>query len=62
MNGATNCAKAEVGTIRGDFGLTVQSNIIHASDAPETALREIALYFNENELWSYAMPDDRWLN
>lgn len=62
MNGATNCAKAEVGTIRGDFGLTVQSNIIHASDAPETAVREIALYFNENELWSYAMPDDRWLN
>ena len=61
MNGATNCAKADVGTIRGDLGLSMQNNIIHASDAVDTAKREIALYFKEEELWSYAMPDDAWL-
>ncbi len=61
MNGATNCAKADVGTIRGDFGLSLQCNIIHASDSPETAKREIALYFDDKELLSYGMPDDAWL-
>jgi nucleoside-diphosphate kinase len=61
MNGATDCKKADVGTIRGDFGLSLQSNMIHASDSVETAQREIALYFNENELLTYPMPDDCWL-
>ena len=61
MNGATNCAKAEVGTIRGDFGLSLQSNVIHASDSPETAVREISLYFKDDELLTYGMPDDAWL-
>jgi len=61
MNGATNCLKADVGTIRGDLGLSMQNNIIHASDSPETARREIALYFNEQELLDYSMPDDHWL-
>lgn len=61
MNGATNCASADVGTIRGDFGLSLQSNIIHASDSVETATREIALYFEESELLTYSMPDDGWL-
>lgn len=61
MNGATNCLKADVGTIRGDFGLSMQNNIIHASDSPETAQREIALYFEDNELLDYTMPDEHWL-
>ena len=61
MNGATNSLAAEVGTVRGDLGLSLQRNIIHASDAPETAEREIALYFDESELLDYAMPDDHWL-
>ena len=61
MNGATNSLAAEVGTVRGDLGLSLQRNIIHASDAPETAEREIALYFDESELLEYAMPDDHWL-
>ena len=61
LNGATNSLEADFGTIRGDFGLTTQKNIVHASDSPETAGREIALYFNENELWDYAMPDGHWL-
>jgi nucleoside-diphosphate kinase len=62
MNGATNCLQAEVGTIRGDLGLSLQTNVIHASDSPETAAREIALYFTESELLSYEMPDDAWLS
>jgi nucleoside-diphosphate kinase len=61
MNGATNCGKADVGTIRGDFGLSLQSNIIHASDSVETAEREIGLYFDARELLTYSMPDDGWL-
>lgn len=62
MNGATNSLDAEIGTIRGDFGLTVQNNLVHASDSVETAKREIALYFSEDELWDYPMPDDAWLS
>ena len=61
MNGATNPAAADCGTIRGDFCTNVQNNVIHASDSVETAVREIALYFDEAELLSYEMPDDRWL-
>jgi len=61
MNGATNSLNAEVGTIRGDFALSLQSNVIHASDSPESAEREIALYFTKEELLDYPMPDDKWL-
>lgn len=62
LNGATNSREADIGTIRGDYGLTVQKNIVHASDGPETAEREIALYFDPSELWDYAQPDDAWLH
>lgn len=61
MNGATNCLDAAVGTIRGDFGLSNQKNLIHASDSLETAAREIALYFNEDELVTYELPVADWL-
>ncbi|HOJ68069.1 MAG TPA: nucleoside-diphosphate kinase [Candidatus Hydrogenedentes bacterium] len=58
MNGATDSAQADPGTIRGDFSLSKQRNIIHASDSPETAAREIALYFKPEELLDYALPED----
>ncbi|MGE5542131.1 MAG: nucleoside-diphosphate kinase, partial [Bacillota bacterium] len=45
--GATDPAKAGPGTIRGDFGLDVTHNLVHASDSPESAAREIALFFPE---------------
>ncbi len=45
MVGATNPASAESGTIRGDFATSVAENVIHASDSPESATREIALFF-----------------
>ena len=41
INGATNCVEADVGTIRGDLGLTGRQNLVHASDSAETAEREI---------------------
>ncbi len=62
MNGATNCLEADVGTIRGDFGLSLQNNMVHASDSLKTAEREIRLYFRDEELWEYVMPDDQWLS
>ncbi|HOD52669.1 MAG TPA: nucleoside-diphosphate kinase [Candidatus Hydrogenedentes bacterium] len=61
LNGATNSREADAGTIRGDFGLTVQNNLVHASDAPDTAKREIALYFEPAELWEYSQPGEAWL-
>ena len=48
--GKTNPANAEVGTIRGDFSPFMSFNIIHGSDGPESAEREIAIYFKEDEI------------
>lgn len=45
LMGATNPADAAPGTIRGDFGLTVDENVIHGSDSPESAEREIGVFF-----------------
>ncbi|MCI1746842.1 MAG: nucleoside-diphosphate kinase [Acidipropionibacterium sp.] len=45
MNGATDCAEAAPGTIRGDLGVEYQHNLVHASDSPESAAREVALWF-----------------
>lgn len=59
--GATNPAEAELGTIRGDLALETGRNLIHGSDSPESAKREIALFFREDELHSYARDVDRWL-
>lgn len=61
INGATSCLKADVGTLRGDLGLVTRFNLVHASDSPETAQREIALYFRDDELCDYALPDEQWL-
>ena len=51
--GATDGAKAAPGTIRGDFALSVQNNLIHGSDSPENAAAEIALWFKPDELVGY---------
>ena len=61
MMGATNPQDASSGTIRGDFGQQTGRNIIHGSDSPESAKREIELFFNDYELQSYGMSVDRWL-
>jgi nucleoside-diphosphate kinase len=59
--GATDPAKSAPGTIRGDFALYITQNLIHGSDSLESAAREIALYFDENEIHSYGRDVDRWL-
>lgn len=51
--GATDPAKSEAGTIRAEFGIDIEQNTIHGSDSPETAEREISLYFKEGELVNY---------
>jgi nucleoside-diphosphate kinase len=56
--GATNPQEAAPGTIRGDFGIDTGRNIIHASDSPESAAREIALHFRPAELSSYTRTDE----
>ena len=46
LMGSTNPAEAAPGTIRGDFGLTMDENVIHGSDSPESAAREIGIFFS----------------
>ena len=59
--GATNPLTATPGTIRGDFGLNIGRNLIHGSDAVETANREIELWFSEGELVSWTPALTPWL-
>ena len=61
MMGKTNSAEAEPGTIRGDYALTIGRNVIHGSDSPETAKKEIGLFFRRDELIEYARVDETWL-
>jgi nucleoside-diphosphate kinase len=56
--GATNPLEADLGTIRGDFGMDTGRNIIHASDSPASAEREIGLFFNEDEICDYEIVDN----
>jgi nucleoside-diphosphate kinase len=59
--GATNPLNAAPGTIRGDLALDIGRNLIHASDAPETADRELTLWFSSDELVTYKRDLDRWI-
>ncbi len=61
MMGKTNPVDAAPGTIRGDYGVQVSQNIIHGSDSPESAEREISLFFNEEELVTYDKSIDKWV-
>ena len=61
MMGATNPAESDIGTVRGDFGLTVGKNVIHGSDSPESAEREIGLFFNEEDLLAYNKDQNQWI-
>jgi nucleoside-diphosphate kinase len=59
--GVTDGAKAAPGTIRGDYGISVQNNLIHGSDSPDNARAEIALWFKPEELVSYQPVDAAWV-
>ncbi|MBB5323407.1 nucleoside-diphosphate kinase [Anoxybacillus tepidamans] len=61
MMGKTNPQEAAPGTIRGDFGVTVGKNVIHGSDSPASAEREINLFFNEEELVNYSKLIHEWV-
>lgn len=59
--GKTNGVEAAPGTIRGDFGSSKSMNLIHASDSPESAKREIDNFFSSAEIVSYDLPTQPWL-
>ncbi len=59
--GATNPAEAAPGTIRGDFGINIGRNIVHGSDSPESAAREIGLFFGTDAGVDYSRSTDEWI-
>ncbi|MFN3168501.1 MAG: nucleoside-diphosphate kinase [Phycisphaeraceae bacterium] len=59
--GATNGQKADPGTIRGDFGMSGANNLIHGSDSPESAERELALWFTKDELVAMQKTANQWI-
>ena len=59
--GATAPTEAALGTIRADLGLEVGRNLVHGSDGPETAQREISHFFRADELLSWRRDTDRWI-
>lgn len=61
MMGATNPLKAAHGTIRATFGMDVGRNIIHGSDSPASAEREIGIFFHPDELVEYTRDVDKWI-
>lgn len=60
MMGALNPLEAEPGSIRGDLTPSKQMNIVHGSDSPESAARELSLFFRQEELFDYERDVDRW--
>ncbi len=61
MMGATFGSKAEPGTIRGDFGVSNSFNLIHGSDSPEAAERELSLFFGKGDVLEYGRAVDHWI-
>jgi nucleoside-diphosphate kinase len=62
MMGKTNPLEALPGTVRGDYGISVGMNIIHGSDSPESAQREIKLFFKDDELLDYQRTITKWIS
>ncbi|MCZ7399437.1 MAG: nucleoside-diphosphate kinase [Candidatus Methanoperedens sp.] len=61
INGATNPVNAATGSIRGDFALDTGRNIVHASDSPDSAKREISIHFKDSEIAGYSRVDEAWI-
>lgn len=59
--GETSPASSPPGTIRGDLGLDIGRNLVHGSDSPESAAREVALFFKPEEILNYARSSDPWI-
>jgi nucleoside-diphosphate kinase len=60
--GPTKASEAPAGTIRGDFSLSIQSNIVHASDTIENGQTEVARFFSDSELFAYKRNDFDFIN
>jgi nucleoside-diphosphate kinase len=58
VNGATNPTESEPGSIRGDFSIDVTHNVVHASDSPKNAQRELEVLFDSSELFEYQRIDE----
>jgi nucleoside-diphosphate kinase len=61
LMGPTSGAEAPAGTIRGDFGMARRYNLIHGSDSPESAAREIPLFFQPDEMVQYELVASQWV-
>ncbi|MDF2713437.1 MAG: Nucleoside-diphosphate kinase [Paenibacillus sp.] len=61
MMGKTNTLEAAPGTIRGEFAVHTNRNIIHGSDSPENAVREINIFFEPEELLDYSKTIQQWI-
>jgi len=62
MMGATDPQKADIGTIRGDFGQFIGKNIVHGSDGPDNAEFEMNLWFKPREIANYTRIDEDWMS
>jgi len=60
--GATDPVKADPGTIRADFGLSIGRNVVHGSDSAESATREAALFFEPEEILAYDRDHEKWIH
>ena len=61
MLGSTNPLDADPGSIRGDFGLFMRRNVVHAADSLESAKREMSIFFNPSEIIEYKKSDEDWV-
>lgn len=61
MMGMTDPKRSAPGTIRGDFGINLSRNVIHGSDSPESAKREISIFFDKEEVLDFGRIDEEWL-
>jgi nucleoside-diphosphate kinase len=59
--GATNPSEAAMGTIRGDYGLEIGRNLVHASDSPENGENEVAIFFKPDEVFDWKRSTDAWV-
>jgi nucleoside-diphosphate kinase len=60
--GGTNPVAANPGTIRGDFGMEIGRNLVHGSDSPENAVKEVNLFFAPAELVDWTRSNDGWIS
>jgi nucleoside-diphosphate kinase len=61
MMGKTDPARSGPGTIRGDYAVHLSRNVVHGSDSPESAKREISIFFNDHEIMDYTKVTESWV-